>query len=349
MLDQLADNWFGVCNKHIADELGKGTCLQRSGVGSRAYAGLCIPVGHSDVRCFNLGDRTWDVLKYDYMNVYVSHDGTVEVGYRHWDQADKSMCFKVGHPREVSELFQLLANPVTHLRAETDARNEPRKLSDIAEFHVLIADEKTWRIMDPASLPPETPEDFKKSLYCGVVRDWDNNFPLSETSVAWQDSARWQDFLTTLPLAAPFVEAGYFLDPDGNAESAVDHAVLPPTTGVTTIDLLMVPRRSGVSSLYLREYLDGDKEASQKVREAFSMGSDFGTLMESIRCVELSMPIDPRDQVRIAAEHNAIRQWLSSVAGSLASQKGCFLTMAEKHCRLAYALGEMRDQFKSGE
>ena len=344
MLDQLAEKWFVACDKFVADELGKDIHLQRSAVGSRSFTRLCIPAGRGDVRCFNLGTRTWDVMEDDDMYVHVFHDGTVDVGYSLMEQAEEGMSFKVGHPREVSELFTLLTNPARHMNAGSDVPYGRRKYGDIAEFHVLIADEATWRIMDPANLPPETPADFRKALYSGVVRDWDHNIPLSESAIAWQASSRWQEYLKTLPLAAPLTQAGYFLDPYGNARSAVGHAELPPSTRMTTCDLLMAPRRSKVSSLYLREYLNGDKEASKKVQGAFAMGEDLQTLMERLGSLEFLIPVDIRQQVRIAAEHNAIRKWLISICERMANQRGCFFAMADKHWHLAHALGELLDR-----
>lgn len=343
-LDQLADNWFTVCKEYIVAEFGDTVQLRRSPVGGVVTTILGVPEAGGNIRCFNLGERTWDVMEDDAVHVDIAHDGTVSVGYSLEDQADQGMKFKVGHPREVAELLRLLDNPDSFLAlADAEIEYGGRKLGEIAEFHVLIPVGETWRVIDPSALPAEAPDEFRKAFYLNLTRDWDH-FLAGETCEAWRFASRWPDFVKTLPLATPLAQAGYVLDPNGTMKSAVDYPVIPPDIGQTFFDMMIVSAKKEVSSLYLRESVNGDKETGKKIQTAFTRGSGLETLMEAIKSVPIHMPVEIRHQIRIAAEHNAIRQWLLFVGERIANQRDCFFTMADKHWHLAHALDAMVDR-----
>ena len=215
-------------------------------------------------------------------------------------------------------------------------------MSDVAELHVLIPDGKTWRILAPSALPADAPEEFRKALYLNLTRDWDH-FLSGATCEAGRFAGRWPDFVQSLPEATQQVRRGYVLAPDGKMNAAVELAVIPPGGRETFFDMLIVPSKEDISSLFLRELLNGDKGIGQDIQKAFNAGNDLGTLMEAIKSVSMRLPVEIRHQVRIAVEHNAMRHWLLSICERIACQRGCFFTMAEKYWHLAHALGEMLD------
>ena len=344
ILDQRADNWFGVCEEYVAREFGKTVQFRRSPHGSHLNATLCVSEGGGDLRCFNLGVRTWDVMEDDEMYVQIALDGLVSVGYSLMDQADYGMVFKVGHPREVAELFHLLLNPAAHLKPEEECLYGERKLGEIAEFRILIPDGETWRIVDPSNLPQDTPEDFRKAFHLNLSREW-NHFTSGATHAAWDFAGRWPDFVKSLPVATSLVRAGYVLDLDGYMKSAVNLAVVPPAcppSGDAFFDMLIIPSQEHVSSLYLREVFNHDKELGKRIEKAFSTSNGCETMMAAIKAIALHLPLENRRQIRLAAEQNAIRQWLLSVAERVATQRGGF-SQADRNWHLAHALSQMRD------
>lgn len=346
ILDQRADNWFGICEEFVAKALGKGIQFRRSLDGSSVRTVLWVQAGGGNIRCFNLGERTWDAMEDDDIHVYIFNEGTIEVGYSLEDQADMGMRFKVGHPREVAELFHLLVNPDAYLAADKDVPSKVRKLGDLGEFHVLIPDGDIWRIVDPAALPQGAPDDFRKAFHLNLTRDWDH-FLSGATCAAWDFAGRWPEWVKSLPNAAPHLRDGYVLDSAGAMKSSADYAVVPPAGppgGEVFLQTLFKPLWPRVSSMYLREMINGDKEMAQIIQQAFNTTGELESLVVAIKAIPVNLPENIPDQIRIAAEHNAIRQWLLCVAGRLANQRGCYHTQGERHWHLAQALGEMVDR-----
>lgn len=342
ILDQRADNWFGVCEEFVAGEFGKNVQFRRSPHGTHLNATLCVQDGGDDIRCFNVGERTWDNMEDDDIHVSIGHDGAVSVGYGLEDQIELGMNFKVGHPREVSELFHLLLNPAAYVKPDEECSYEEQRLGDLVEFRMLIPDGDTWRTVDPSALPAGTPNGFRMSLYAYLTLDVDlmSSGPKFEPC---RYADQWPDFVKSLPAAAPEAREGYILDLHvGTMKSAVDFAAFPPTGNEIELNVLIIPRSHAVSSFYLREAITGDKSLGKKLLKAFLAGGDLDEWTTAIKAFSIRLPVDVWPQVRLAAEQNAMRQWLLFMAEQVATQGGSYF-QAERNWHLAHTLSRMLD------
>ena len=342
MLDQLADNWFQVFDDCVAQELGRRINYRRSLKGSRISTILGYTEGGGDMRCFNLDKHTWDVIENDDVQVDVEHDGAVSVGYTLEDQASLGMTFRVDHPREVSELFSLLIRPAKHAPPTDDCRFAERKLGEVADFWFLLPDGDTWRVLDPAALPAGVPDEFRKALYSNLMLDVDAIF--SEMfCAAWCFTQRWPNVVKSLPDATQQVCAGYILDPSaGTMKSAVDLAVTPPDKEETMVQVLIVPNAKAISALYLREALSGDRDLAQRLVKACLVKEGLDAWIQAVKGVAIHLPVELGQQVRIAAEANAVREWVRFIADKVAARCGVSF-QTEKNWHLAHTLSRMLD------
>jgi len=340
VLEDKKDLFFSVAKEYVAKAYGSLIHLAISPGGSRMTAALGTLKNGGDIRCFNLGERTWDAMEEDDIHVNISHEGLVHVRYSKEEQLDRSMAFKVGHPREVAELFRLLVDPAHYVAPEEEVTFGTYTIGKIFDLYALIPDGATWRILDPAILPAETTMDFLKAFYFNLNRNWDN-FTSGKTFEAFRFAERWPDFVRSLPLATEHLRAGYLLHPEGDLLSAVDLAVIPPSERSFFLAFLAVPSRNDVSSMCVRELLNGDTAICKGIRKSFTPAENLDAFIASIKATELHMPKEYRHQIRIAAEHSAMRQWLLHVAELVATQRGCYLMQDKAHWHLAITLHQM--------
>ena len=342
VLEDKKDVFFSVVEEFVAKAFGSSINLALSPGGSRMTATLGTLEGGGDIRCFNLGERTWDVMEEDDIHVNISHEGLVHVRYSKEEQIDRSMAFKVGHPREVAELFHLLVDPAHYVAPEEEVTFGTYTIGEIFDLYALIPDRATWRILDLTSLPAESTEDFLKAFYFNLNRNW-NNFTSGKTFEAFRFAERWTDFVRSLPVATEHLRAGYLLHPEGDLLSAVDLAVISPSERSLFLAILAVPSRQDVSSLYIRELLNGDTAICKGVRKSFTPAANLESFMAAIRSTEFHMPKEYRHQIRISAEHSAMRQWLLHIAELVATQRGCYLMQDKAHWHLAITLHQILD------
>jgi hypothetical protein len=342
--DQRKGAFFDGCMKHVTEKYGPSIRFEHASDPTGLSTVLGVAPGDGDIRCFVPGDKTWKVMEDDDIHVNIAHDGSVAVGYTRVDQADNyGMRFKVGHPREVAELFQLLITPAAYLNSDKDELYHTVTLGEIFDFHVLVPDGKTWRMLNPAALPAHAPDDFRKAFYCNLNRDFDNL--LSErTFEAFKFTQRWPDFVNALPEATDCLRAGYILDPEGDLFSAVDLTVMSPSTDDLFFKMLVVPSQADISSMYVRELINGDKQVCSDIRKSFTPAADLDAFMAAVKATQIRLPTTYQAQVRIAAEHNATREWLLSVTGRLANQRDCFYLLDEKHRHFAHTFAQLLDQ-----
>jgi hypothetical protein len=242
----------------------------------------------------------------------------------------------------VAELFRLLVDPAHYVVPEEEVTFEKYRLGEIFDFYALVPDGSTWRILDIAALPADATDDFLKAFYFNINRDWDN-FTSGRTFEAFRFAERWPDLVRSLPEATEALRAGYLLHPEGDLLSAVDLAVIPPSERSIFLAILAVPSRKDVSSLYVRELLNGDTAICKSIRKSFTPAENLDAFMAAIKEAEFHMPKEYQHQIRIAAEHNAMRQWLLYVAERVASQRGCYLMQDKTHWHLALTLHQMLD------
>ena len=343
LLDARADLFFDVCKKSVNQTFGDGVRLQKSANPARMTTVLGVAPGGGDIRCFNAGEKTWDSMEDDDIHVGMTSEGRVSVGYSQEDNIDYSMSFKVGHPCEVAELLHLFINPAVYLAEEETYSGRECGLGEIFDFYVLVPDGQQWRMLNPAALPPDTPDEFRKAFYCNLNREWDN-FVAGKTFEAFKFEQRWPEFVKSLPDAADALRAGYILSPEGDLFSAVDLAVIPPSGKSLFFDMLVVPSKADVSAMYVRELINGDKKICQEIRKAFRPAAELETFMAAIKSTKISLPGNIQTQIRIAAEHNAVRLWLLNVSERLATQRDYFNALPERHWHLAHSLAFLLDR-----
>jgi hypothetical protein len=342
ILEDKKNVFFSVAEEHVAKAFGPSIHLTPSPGGSRLTTILATGEDGGDIRCFDPGERTWDVMEEDDIHVNIAHDGMVHVRYSKEEQIDRCMTFKVGHPREVAELFHLLVDPAHYVTPEEEVTFGTCTIGEIFDLYALIPDGATWRILNPSALPSETTDDVLKAFYFNINRDWDN-FISGKTFEAFRFTEQWPDFVRSLPVATEYLRTGYLLHPEGDLLSAVDLVVTPPTNRSTFITMLAVPSRKDVSSMYVREFLNGDSSICKSIRKSFTPAETLDAFMSAIKATKLQMPKEYHHQIRIAAEHSALRQWLLYVAERLATQRGCYLMQDKTHWHLAITLNEMVD------
>jgi len=339
ILDKQADNRFNTLEALVEAKFGGTIRFNHAAHGS--WLSATIGLGGGKNRCFNAGQRTWDVMEDDDVHVSISHNGMVFVNYSLEDQADCGMTFKLKHPQEISELLHLLVNPKEYLAAGDECSYRDFVLGDIAELVVLIPDGSGWRLLDPSALQANTPDEFRRAIHSNLTRNREH-FHSGATCEAVRFAEKWPDIVSSLPDASQWLRRGYILDPDGDMKPAVDLAVTPPADSKTFADLLIIPARDKVSSLYLREYVNGDRDAGKKIRKAFtSAGGSLDAFIASFKKTAVRLPGKYQDQVRIGVEHNAIQQWLMYISERVALQRGCFYTRGEQHWHLAHTLSQM--------
>lgn len=345
LLDARADVFFDVCKKTVAEKLGEAVVLYRSRTGSSLTGTVHVIPGGGAPRCFDAGRFKWVELEDDDIYLTVSHDGTVSVGYSLDDQADCGMSFKVGHPYEVAELCQLITRPSEYLATDEGAPWFECSLGDVFKYYALVPDGKTWRLLDLSALPEGMPKECVEAFYCNLNRDWDN-FVSGKTFEAIKFQTHWPEFVQSLPDAKDELRGGYILSPEGDLTSAVDLTVIPPSGKRLFFDLLVVPYKADVSAMYVRELINSDMDINREICKSFRPVGDLETFMATVKATKINLPRNVHTQIRLAAENNAISQWLLHVSVRLATQRGHFHSLAEKHAHLAHTLTLLLDRGK---
>ena len=340
-LDQKADMFLDVCQEFLVGEFGERATLGRYSGRKIMTARSVAPQDGSAIRCFGVGERVWQDMEDDFeTNVVVAHDGKVSVSYPCQDVDHGGMNFVVGHPREVSELFHLLVNPASCMTSGEEVATSSCKLGDLVDFHILVPDGDVWRMLDLANLPAGAPSDFLEMVFFDAVQDWDK-LCMGKTVEACKVAGLWPDFVKSLPEVSNQLKAGYLLAPNSSIQTALDLAANGPENNRTFLDLILVPKEKAVSCLYLREHLVRDKEMGKAIGKAFAAATSLATLRENLATVNFHMPVKYHHQIRVAAEHILIREWLRYVTNSLVDQRDCYLMQDERQWHQAHALSQM--------
>ena len=339
-LDRKADLYLDVCQEFAIREFGDRAMLGRE-PGQKIMTARVAPQDGSAIRCFEVGERVWEDMTEDFeTGVVIVHDGKVSVSYPGQDVEHGGMIFQVGHPREVSELFHLLVNPASCIFSGEETAWSKRKLGDLVDFSILIPDGNEWRIMDLANTPGCVPQELQGQLFCNVVQDWDK-LCMGKTAEAHKLVGQWTDAIHALPEAGVPLRAGYLLAPNAGIRSGIDSAASGPVGNPLFFDLLLVPKDKEVSCLYLREILGRDRETGKAIRSAFSTATSLATLQANLAGVDLHMPVKYHHQIRVAAEHILIREWLRVVTECLVDQRDCYHVQDDRQWHQAHVFSQM--------
>jgi hypothetical protein len=250
------------------------------------------------------------------------------------------MTFQVGHPREVSELFHLLVNPALCITPGEEEAWSKRKLGDLVDFSILIPDGNDWRVMDLANPPVCVPQELHGQLFFNVSQDWDK-LCMGKTAEAHKLAGQWADAIHALPSGGTQLLAGYLLAPNAGIRSGIDSAASGPAGNPLFFDLLLVPKDKEVSSLFLRELLGRDRETGKAIRKAFAAATSLASLQANLAGVELYMPVKYHHQIRVAAEHIMIREWLRVVTECLVDQRDCYHVQDDRQWHQAHVFSQM--------
>lgn len=303
------------------------------------YVDEVAPADGGDIRCFDPSSKDWIVMDDPCVASTFVHDGNVFITYRLQDPEDSGMYLKLGHPREFAELLQLFVNPRACFAA-TDYLLEARPLAEVFDRHVLIPDGRTWRSLDCSALPASATGEVRQALRANLVRNWDDLLN-GLTVPAHELAARWPAFVHSLPEASNVLRSGYILEYTGHVRAAVDRVVTPPSDNDLFLDMVLVPSRPDTSAWYLREFLSGDAALGAEIQRVFTGSADFESLVSRLGGAKIELPKGYHDQIRIAAEHDSIRQWLLATAESLANKRSYFHARAQEQWHIAHTLNQL--------
>ena len=327
-LDMKKDLYLDICREFIVKRFGKDPGKGRVPGESFMTAGMVTPEDGGKFRLFNERELIWEDSGFDFTNWCIVHDGKVFVCYPD-DDGGGGLFIRVGHPREVAELLHFLVQPASCFDA---ALGESRivKLGELGSFHALIPAGNGWRSLPLARLTSDIPADFREAVGLNLVQDFDAMIK-GRTCEAWKFVERWPELIGGLPDAAPLIRAGYMLQPGLNVSDALDKLASGLRTTQPFLPVLMVPSREDVSCLFLREYLNGDREAAGQLKNAFSDGNSLEQVHAALGKVELSMPAALTDQIRLAAQVNLMRQRVMQQAERLTYTRVPFGELTTKY------------------
>jgi hypothetical protein len=338
-LDRNADLYLDVCQEFAIREFGERAIFERE-PGHKIMTTRPAPQDGSPIRCFEVGERVWEEMEDFETGVVIVHNGKVSVSYPGQDVEHEGMTFQVGHPREVSELFHLLVNPALCITPGEEEAWSKRKLGDLVDFSILIPDGNDWRVMDLANPPVCVPQELHGQLFFNVSQDWDK-LCMGKTAEAHKLAGQWADAIHALPSGGTQLLAGYLLAPNAGIRSGIDSAASGPAGNPLFFDLLLVPKDKEVSSLFLRELLGRDRETGKAIRKAFAAATSLASLQANLAGVELYMPVKYHHQIRVAAEHIMIREWLRVVTECLVDQRDCYHVQDDRQWHQAHVFSQM--------
>lgn len=331
ILDLQKELYFDICQDYVNKRFGREPGLGR--VPDRAFmtATLVTPEDGGNVVRFNEHDLTWENTFQHFTNwaIVYDADGKVFISYPEDDLDDNGMFFKVCHPREVSDLLFLLAQPVSYFESAI-SESIPWKLGDLVDIHVLIPMGGGWRALNLAHPPSSMPPEFWEILGCNLVQNSDS-IGTDQFCEAGKFVDRWPETISALPDAAPLLRAGYLAEKNLNLRHALDLLVAGPRSNTMFLNVLLVPSGDKVSALYLREYLNGDREATKRLRDAFAEENELGKVHDILKNVTIRMPTALTDQIRLAAPVNLMRQRVIHAAEILAHGRAPFCELTAQY------------------
>lgn len=322
ILDHQKELYFDICQDYVYKRFGREPGLGRVPDRTFLTATMVTPEDGGKVVRFNESDLLWEDSGCVFTNWSIAHDGKVFVDYSDGDVDDDGMVFRVGHPREVSELFYLLVQPMSYFEAAV-FESISWKLGDLVNMYVLIPMGDGWRGLDLAHLPSNMPPEFWEMLGRNLVQNSDS-IGSDQFCEAGKFAERWPEFISALPDAVPFLRAGYLADKYLNLRHALDWMVVGPRANTMFLKVLFVPSRDDISALYLREYLNGDRKAANQLRAAFAEENELGKVHDMLKNVTIRMPAALTDQIRLAAQLNLMRQRVLHAAAIVAHERAPF-------------------------
>jgi hypothetical protein len=322
------DLYFNICLDFIVKMFGKNPGIDRGGR-SFLTTNLVTPADGGHVCRFNTEELKWEDWDQSFTGWSIVQDGKVFVSYPEDEPMDGGMFFKVGHPREVCELLNLMVQPVSYFGREVPP-SQPRKLGDLMDFYALLPSGSGWKALNFANLPPNMTEEFKIALGCNLVQNRDALIS-GKSCEASKFGERWPELVGTLPDAAPLLRTGYLVDKYLNLLDPLDLLMQTSRNNAPFLNMLLVPSRSDVSALYLREYLNGDAKAAKQLREAFADENDVNIIQANLSDVLIHIPVDLFDQIQLAAQTNLMRNQLMQQAETLAYGRAPFDQLATRY------------------
>lgn len=298
--DAQANLYLDVCTEFVVKRHGKNPGLNRT-PGKHFMSALMVFTDDDSKVCFfDESDLSWEESGDDFTHWSVVSDGKVFVSYQESMPDDSGMFFQVRHPREVDELLHLLTQPASYFEKAVSG-SQVRQLRDLADSYVLIPEGNGWRALSLAHIPQDMPPEFRVALGDNLVQKF-------ESLTADKFSERWPSFVATLPDAASLLRAGYITDKNLNPCHGLSLLTDRLGDGGHSLRVLLVPSQADVSSLYLREYLCGDREAAKHLDSAFFEENGLDKIATTLGNVPVSLPGSTLDQIRIAAQVNLLRQ-----------------------------------------
>ncbi len=305
------------------------------------------PEDGSNACAFDASKLEWFDSGMAFSNCEIWGSGTVFVSYPHPVGLSGYGCFHVGHPREFAELLHLFVQPLSALTAPL-SEFRIMKLNKVADVYALFRGETEngWRALDLARLPNGMPREMRGALKNELLQDYDA-MTCGRTREPPRFFEMWPELFGALPEATALLRVGYVLRKDRPATRALDLAFSEGAyLGNIFMPILIVPRGDDISTLYLREYLNSDRDAEAHLRAAFSEKNNLDMICALLTKLPITLPSDYTDQVRLAAQANLMRQRVLDEAFQLANCRAPFRQMGVRHQATIHALGRMIEACK---
>jgi hypothetical protein len=334
--------YLEVYREQINQRFGDAVVVNQDANDSNLWVTIKPSAGGNVLR-FNEQEMEWEDADGDSTSWSILNDGNVYVSYPNDEPMEYGMHIRVDHPREAAELLELVVHQASCVTPGQATCYESRVLGDVATIYALIPVGKTYRVLDLAALAPDAPDGFREVLRVNLVQDWDKVHS-GTTFMAAAIAEQWPQCVASLPSADQYLRAGYLLVPDRGLRSAIDLVATQPSGGEYFLQTLVVPSNDVVSAMYLRQLLNCDVAIGKEIWRAYAADGSLDAFVARLRSTKIHLPASCHHQIRIAAEHHLIRQWLQCVFETLAGQRGCFHLQAEEHWHLAHTLSQMLDR-----
>ncbi len=297
------DIYLDTCLNEIQRIFGQNEGVTKDSYNGALNINFVAPEDGSSTWCYRHDQLEWIDTGQTPTNWHISADGEVEVSYAEDIDVDNYlfMPFNLGHPHEPAELLHLLTQPKGYWQSMAN-NYEARSLGDLVTFHLLFPSVRPWRGTPVESVIASNNQELLSDVYGNLIDDHSAAMEGRLAYGAEQFRAKWQQWTEGCEKADNLLAEGYVMGRGSRLRWA---ASLPHPWGDAA--LLTLRMNDGVSSLFMREYMNHDVAVERQVVDAYLHSADLSELIDALKQVEIKIPEIFTDQIRIAAEVNSTR------------------------------------------
>jgi hypothetical protein len=329
------DIYLDACLNVIKRFFGKDPGIGRRAYEDDLYTQLVTPEDGSSAWCFFPSIPGWEDTKQVFMSWLIDGDGKVFVDYQNEVDDVAGMFFETRHPCEPAELLYLMTRPKVYWDRKV-LDSEERLLGDLVSFHLLIPAVKPPQQRDIKDVLTSTDSSLLSDIYLNLIGDW-NAAVEGRLPVGVQFAEKWGHWIKGSASADQMLAEGYVLGSSGHLRWA---ACLPHPSGDTV--LLAIRLKDGVSGLFMREYMNTDAVVQAQITNAYVNSSNLNELIDNLKSVTCTIPKELPDQIRVAAEVNAMQAAVVHKARWIATSGGkSFADTLKAHAELMTKMDQL--------